>query len=70
MTALELEWHASILASKESVSVEIARWAKRRIMNNKNRLEGLLEIARAAGVAEGYAKAKYEMAREALEQTN
>ena len=39
-------------------------------MNNKNRLEGLLEIARAAGVAEGYAKAKYEMAREALEQTN
>ena len=41
MTVLELEWHASILASKESVSVEIARWAKRRIMNNKNRLEGL-----------------------------
>ena len=39
-------------------------------MNNKNRLEGLLEIARAAGVAEGYAKAKYEMAREAFEQTN
>jgi hypothetical protein len=59
--------YASMLSSKESVANEILAWAKRRIMNNpigEKELENLLAAARAAGRAEGYAQAKYEMALE------
>src|ERR1035441_5420045 len=57
------------LASKESVAEAILIWAKWRvrIMNNplnKKELEQLLEAARAAGRAEGYAQARLEIALE------
>jgi hypothetical protein len=59
--------YASMLSSKESVANEILAWAKRRIMNNpisEKELENLLAAVKAAGRAEGYAQAKYEMARD------
>jgi hypothetical protein len=57
----------NILASRESVTIEIVAWAKRLIMRksfSEKELEDLLEAVRAAGRAEGYAKAKLEMALE------
>lgn len=57
----------SMLASKESVAAAVLIWAKRRVMNktfNMKELQNLLDASHAAGVAEGYAKAKLEMALE------
>jgi hypothetical protein len=59
--------YGSLLASRESVATAVVAWAKRRIMNKSisdNELEALLLAARAAGDAEGYARAKFEMALE------
>jgi hypothetical protein len=58
---------ALVFHNKESVALAILAWAKRRIMNNSisdKELDELLEAARAAGRAEGYAQAKFEMARQ------
>jgi len=58
-----------MVQSRESVAEAIIRWAakriKRRIMNrsiDEKELNRLLQAARAAGDAEGYARAKAEMA--------
>lgn len=64
-----VEKSALLASSKESVAIEILKWAKRRIkiMNNtysSKQLEELLEAARAAGRAEGYAQARLEMVLE------
>jgi hypothetical protein len=54
-----------LAASKESVAIAIATWAKRQLMSNslnKKQLEELLEATRKAGWAAGYAQAKLEIA--------
>lgn len=56
--------HASCLKSKESLAAAIVAWAKARIMRrsiDEKELERLFEAVRAAGNAEGYARAKFEM---------
>jgi hypothetical protein len=61
-----------MLESRESVSLAVRDWAKRRIMKgqiDKKELAELLEAARAAGRAEGYAQAKLEMALERAGET-
>jgi hypothetical protein len=56
-----------LLQSSESVAAEIVAWAKRRIMKkpiDEKELESLLQAAKAAGEAIGYARARFEMALE------
>jgi hypothetical protein len=63
---------AQLLSSRESVAIAVVSWAVKRIMKNaisQNELEELLGAARAAGRAEGYAQAKFEMALERAKAT-